>query len=98
MIIIEVVDDFLGFPNERADDHVLDLVLAKAEDFPNSEERRLFYVALTRAKKKVFISTTTGMSSEFVNELIQSPYDCQIRGKRTVPFTTVINVLLGKWS
>ncbi|WP_347832177.1 UvrD-helicase domain-containing protein [uncultured Planktomarina sp.] len=83
VIIIEVVNDFLGFPNERADDHVLELVLAKAEAFPNSEERRLFYVALTRAKKKVFVSTTTGMTSEFVNELIQSPYDCEIRGKQS---------------
>ena len=96
VIIIEVVDDFLGFPNERADDHVLDLVLAKAEDFPNSEERRLFYVALTRAKKKVFISTTTGMSSEFVNELIQSPYDCQIRGKRTVSLHNCNKCIAGK--
>ena len=83
VIVLEVVNHFIGFPNERADDHVLDLVLAKAEDFPNSEERRLFYVALTRAKKKVFISTTSGMSSEFVNELIQNPYECEIWGTQT---------------
>ena len=44
VIILEVIEDFLGFPNERADDHVLEMVLAKAENFPNSEKRRLFYV------------------------------------------------------
>ena len=83
VIILEVVNDFLGFPNEQADDHILDLVLAKSEAFPNSEERRLFYVALTRAKKKVFVSTTSGMSSEFVDEVIQSPFDCEIWGRKS---------------
>lgn len=81
VIILEVIDDFLGFPNEWADDHVLEMVLAKAENFPNSEERRLFYVALTRAKKKVFVCTESGKMSPFVNELIQSPYQCEIWGK-----------------
>ena len=81
VIILEVIEDFLGFPNERADDHVLEMVLAQAENFPNSEERRLFYVALTRAKKKVFVCTESGKMSPFVNELIQSPYQCEIWGK-----------------
>ena len=81
VIILEAIADNLGFPNERADDHVLDLVLAKAEDFPNSEERRLFYVSLTRAKKKVFICTESGKISPFVEELVQSPFQCEIWGK-----------------
>ena len=81
VIILEVIEDFLGFPNERADDHVLEMVLAKPEDFPNAEERRLFYVAMTRAKKKVFVCTESGKISPFVMELIQSPYDCEIWGK-----------------
>ena len=81
VIILEVIEDFLGFPNERADDHVLEMVLAQPENFPNSEERRLFYVALTRAKKKVYVCTESGKISPFVNELIQSPYQCEIWGK-----------------
>ena len=43
-----------GFPTEIEDDPLLDLVLAAPEKHPNAEERRLFYVALTRARRHVF--------------------------------------------
>jgi superfamily I DNA/RNA helicase len=36
------------------------------------EERRLFYVALTRAKKKVYILYDEALKSDFVNEIL--PY------------------------
>jgi DNA helicase-4 len=39
-----------GFPSETASDPVLALVQAESEQFEFAEERRLFYVALTRAK------------------------------------------------
>ena len=81
VIILDVISDFLGFPNENADDHVLNMVLSKPEAYPNSEERRLFYVALTRAKKKVFINTQSGSVSKFVSEIIQSPYEFSLLGK-----------------
>ncbi|NOH81067.1 DNA helicase IV [Vibrio sp. RE86] len=52
----------------------LDSALTKSEDtFAHSEERRLFYVALTRAKKKVWIAYT-GSGSCFVKELINDDY------------------------
>lgn len=38
-----------GFPSEVVDDPVLSLAMAEADPFPHAEERRLFYVALTRA-------------------------------------------------
>lgn len=62
VFIINVSDGSYGFPSTIADDPLLKLVKydpdknvdeQKQED--NSEERRLFYVALTRTKKKVFI-------------------------------------------
>ncbi len=40
-----------GFPAEIVDDPLLDLVLAAPEHHPNAEERRLFYVAVTRARR-----------------------------------------------
>ena len=43
-----------GFPVEIADDPLLDLVMAGPEAHPNAEERRLLYVALTRARRQVF--------------------------------------------
>lgn len=81
VIVLDVVSDFLGFPNEMVDDPILNLVLSKPEVFPNSEERRLFYVALTRAKEKVFLITETGKVSPFINEVIQSPFEVEIFGR-----------------
>ena len=81
VIVLDVVSDFLGFPNEMVDDPILNLVLSKPEVFPNSEERRLFYVALTRAKEKIFLITETGKVSPFINEVIQSPFEVEIFGR-----------------
>lgn len=45
------------FPSRMKDDPILDLVRSFSDDFLDAEERRLFYVAMTRAKKKIFITT-----------------------------------------
>jgi DNA helicase-4 len=82
VIVLDIISDFLGFPNEMGDDPILNLVLTRPEVFPNSEERRLFYVALTRAKEKVFLLTETGKVSPFINEVIQSPFDVEIFGRK----------------
>lgn len=58
-----------GFPVEIKDSFLLDLVLSESDGYDYSEERRLFYVALTRAKKKTFILTQIGKKSIFVEEL-----------------------------
>ena len=55
-----------GFPTEIADDPLLDLVLSAPESHPNGEERRLFYVALTRARRHVFVLADGGPPSPFV--------------------------------
>lgn len=68
-IILDVVGGRLGFPNDIVDDPLLDLVLAGAGAFPHAEERRLFYVALTRARHKTFIITRNDRPSVFVDEL-----------------------------
>jgi superfamily I DNA/RNA helicase len=49
-----------GFPTEIADDPILDIVLAAPEGHPNAEERRLFYVALTRARRRAFLLADGG--------------------------------------
>jgi DNA helicase IV len=58
-----------SFPNTRADDPVLAMAMPAGDDFPMSEERRLFYVALTRAKRGVALFTVQGQCSSFLNEL-----------------------------
>jgi DNA helicase IV len=59
----------LGFPSELSDDHVLDLLLSEADQFENGEERRLFYVAMTRGKEKVYLIADSAYKSKFIMEL-----------------------------
>lgn len=60
-----------GFPSTIPNDPVLRLAMPAAEDFPRAEERRLFYVAMTRAKRGVLLVTTANRESPFVMELIR---------------------------
>lgn len=71
-IILNCVSGQYGFPSEHADDAILNLLLSKSDQFRNGEERRLFYVALTRAKKKTYITTNTTYKSKFLNEIDHS--------------------------
>ena len=70
-----------GFPAEIADDPLLDLVLAAPEAHPNAEERRLLYVAITRARRQVYLLADGGPPSEFVTELIDGGYDIEVFGR-----------------
>ena len=57
-----------GFPSQIDDDPVLQITMPEPDDFPLSEERRLFYVALTRARRQTRIYTLENNLSEFVLE------------------------------
>ena len=59
----------MGFPSRIQDAPILNLLLDNCDSYPYAEERRLFYVALTRAKKKVFLVTVKGQESVFAREL-----------------------------
>ena len=60
-----------GFPSTIPNDPVLRLAMPGAEDFPRAEERRLFYVAMTRARRGVLLVTVDGRESSFLMELIR---------------------------
>ena len=60
-----------GFPSGIEDDPVLQLAMPEGDAFPHAEERRLFYVALTRARRAVALFTVQGRESEFVTELVK---------------------------
>ena len=59
-----------GFPSEIEDDPILNLAMSELETFEHAEERRLLYVALTRAKKQVFLVTKRNKDSMFAVELM----------------------------
>ena len=63
-----------GFPGTITDDPVLDLAMPAPETFPHAEERRLFYVALTRARRAVVLITHPQRMSPFVIELLKDPH------------------------
>ena len=69
VIILDVISGKHGFPSEITDDPLLEIVLSKSDSYPHAEERRLMYVAMTRARHKVYIVTEDGKQSVFVLEL-----------------------------
>ena len=80
-VVLSVCAGKFGFPSETADDPLLDMVLAKPEAHPNAEERRLFYVAITRAKRQVYLLAENGPPSAFVQELINDKSDVSYFGR-----------------
>ncbi|MCU0650361.1 MAG: topoisomerase DNA-binding C4 zinc finger domain-containing protein, partial [Gemmatimonadaceae bacterium] len=58
-----------GFPADKPVDAFQELFLPPRESFPFAEERRLFYVALTRAKHRVFLLYDAVSHSPFIREL-----------------------------
>ena len=70
VIIINAKDEIYGFPSKVDDDPVLNLVISNDCSYNYAEERRLFYVALTRTKNRVFIVTPEKRPSEFIKELL----------------------------
>lgn len=70
VIILQCNKDTYGFPSMVSDDPVLNHVLTKSDQFPYSEERRLFYVAITRAKIKTLVLYDRRFPSVFVKEFL----------------------------
>ncbi|WP_307753636.1 UvrD-helicase domain-containing protein [Xanthomonas albilineans] len=68
VVLVGLDSGFRGFPDERAPEPLLDLVLPKLAN-ENEEERRLLYVGLTRAKHQVVILANGEAPSEYVLEL-----------------------------
>jgi DNA helicase IV len=70
IVIPRMVSGRHGFPSGIEDDPLVDLVMADPDLFEQAEERRLFYVALTRARRETILVTVKGKESPFIVELI----------------------------
>lgn len=77
VIVLDMIDGKYGFPSKVTTDPLLESLLPAHESYVYAEERRLFYVALTRAKKTVFIHTVLGQESVFLKELKEKRFDVQ---------------------
>jgi len=80
VIVLGMNSGKLGFPTEIVDDPIINFVLSRGENFPHAEERRLFYVALTRAKHRVYVVGDSFNTSSFFTELVTDAYDVEKRG------------------
>ena len=70
VILLQCNKDTYGFPSQVSNDPVLNYVLTKSDQFPYGEERRLFYVAITRAKVKTLVLYDKRFPSVFVDEFL----------------------------
>jgi DNA helicase-4 len=71
VIIPKMTSETLGFPSQVGDDPVLQLAMPNSDSFEFAEERRLFYVALTRARSTVALITVAHKESPFITELVR---------------------------
>lgn len=69
VVILNLKNHLLGFPNKMTDDPVLSLLMSDSEEYRYAEERRLFYVALTRTKNEVVLLMPSDVSL-FTEELL----------------------------
>lgn len=71
VILINVLDSIYGFPSKVKDNPLISILknenVQENVDYP--EERRLFYVALTRTKNKIYIVAPQFRTSEFIHEI-----------------------------
>lgn len=85
VIIINGKDDIMGFPSKIEDDPVMRLVIKEDESIDFAEKRRLFYVALTRTKNRVYIITPQHRPSKFITEIKDKFTNVILRGVKLDP-------------
>lgn len=107
VILINAIDDIMGFPSKIEDIPIIELVKSYSknssnkkyepelisgfkEDIMYPEERRLFYVAMTRTKNKFYIAVPNSKRSIFIKEIVK--YNQVIENKDVIksisPITT----------
>jgi len=74
-----------GFPDIWMEDRIYQIIKESNHDLLLEEERRLFYVAITRAKDELFLITEKGNESSFLKEIPDN-----FTFKTSIPFKSVI--------
>ena len=81
VIIVNARNELYGFPSKIDDDPVMKYVIKDDTSIEYAEERRLFYVAMTRTKNRVFIVTPEKHPSEFILELVKDYPNITVHGE-----------------
>ena len=84
VILLEASAGQWGFPSEIVDDPLLNIVLPESEEVSHAEERRLFYVAMTRARFSLTLLADQINPSAFVRGLESSTYDTVVLNNAVV--------------
>jgi DNA helicase IV len=69
VFIIGLTEGHGGFPDIWLEDRIFQVIKAADHNLLMEEERRLFYVAITRAKDKLYLITEKGNESSFLQEI-----------------------------
>lgn len=80
VILIKFSNDYLGFPSKIENNRLLSMVSTN-EEVSFAEERRLFYVALTRCKRRIFILVPRNNPSIFLKVIKSSCVELLLKGK-----------------
>ncbi len=80
VIVINGRNETYGFPSKIEDDPVLAFVVKGDRSIDYAEERRLFYVAMTRTKNRVFFIAPEQNPSEFLLEIKHDYKNVVLRG------------------
>ncbi len=80
VVVLNLQSGEYGFPSQKSTHPLLESFLPKSESFLYAEERRLFYVALTRARYRVYLicNYNRNIASDFVVELIRENYPIEM--------------------
>lgn len=87
VIIVNGKNELYGFPSKIEDDPVLSFVIKGDRSIDYAEERRLFYVAMTRTKNRVFMVAPEQNPSEFLVEIKKEYKSVRLEGNWNEEYT-----------
>lgn len=85
VFIIGLTEGSGGFPDIWMEDRIFQVIKKSNHDLLLEEERRLFYVAITRAKDQLYLITEKGNESNFLREI-----PANFTFKTSIPFKSII--------
>ncbi|GAB4347977.1 MAG: hypothetical protein OHK0038_27660 [Flammeovirgaceae bacterium] len=89
VFIIGLTEGSGGFPDIWLEDRIFQVIKKANHDLLMEEERRLFYVAITRAKDKLFLITEKGNESSFLKEIPEA-----FTVRTTLPIKAVVDKVI----